>query len=385
MPSFRIPMRGPLLLPSDVIGSASLLLEQYLSGAKSSEEMRQSVVVRMQRFLGIERPMVPLTQPAVALSIALQLAGIGSADEVVAPTMAKASALMALSGGRVRLTLVDSDTLSWNMSEVALQRLIDERHQEGKPLPRALVLCHNYGMPSHVDALLGLARIHGMIVIEEASDALGSSYGGHPCGSLGDYAIVGLSPFSGEWQDRGVLLVCPNESRAGRARELAERTFREGEFVLRRSYECSSLLSGEEVFWTEVSLAYNLEVVSRARDNQHYLRELLAPAMGVRLLSPPSKDYLSNGVYSPILIDSSLLNFSAQELQLALVARGIEAQPMRHPLHKMAIFSGVPLYGTGVADQYSAMGLVLPTGAHLSQDEVGEMAEFIRNFIIRFN
>lgn len=377
-------MRGKLPLSAEGRREVVMQIEQALEQG-FSQNSSERLVGRMQHLLGIERPMVPLIHPAVALAIALQIAGISSTDEVTAPTLAKSTSLLALSAGRVRLSLVDSDTLTWNLSETALQRLISQRHREGRPLPRAIVVAHNYGMPAQLETLMGLARTHGMIVIEEASDALGSHYLNHPCGTIGDYAIVGLDAFSGEWSDSGALLVCPNEARARRARELAERTFREGDLLVRRSYETPSLLSSEASFWANIHLDGWEESLSLVRRNHQLLCSLLAPAMGIRPLEAPSEGYQINGFCTPILIDSSLLHFSAGELLLALQAEGIEAQPMRRPLHKLAMFEGAEFYPTGVADQYTTAGLVLPSGAHITEKEVEYIASFIRSFIIRYN
>lgn len=359
-----------------------------------TQELTQDIEHCIRGILGIQRPMVLLNHPAIALWIALQLAGISRVDEVILPTLSKISTMIALLGGRVRYTFVDGDSESSNMSAAALESLLQERTTRGETLPKALLLVHNYGVPADVVALRNIATQYGLIILEDASEALGASTSLGHCGTWGTYSIVGIGASSGEWQDAGVALLCPNETKALRARELAQRAFRHEEFEVRHGYEYGSLLEGVTLLHSWQRTVGWGRVHAKAISNQKLLQSLLAPAMGLSFWHTQeetqqqnieTEKYMSNGFYTPMLVDKQLLRFSSRELIERLRERGVEAYPCRIPLHEHPLFKEAPCITTGIAHRQYTDGVLLPTGAHISSKQIEEMALWIRDTILHYN
>jgi len=93
----------------------------------------------------------------------------------VVPEMARIAGL--------KVVFADVDPATFNLDPAALERAIT-------PRTRAVVPTHIYGLPCDMDAILEIARRHGLKVVEDCAHALGASYRGRPAGSLGDAALL---------------------------------------------------------------------------------------------------------------------------------------------------------------------------------------------------
>ena len=137
------------------------------------------------RFCGT-RHAVGVNSGTDALVLALKVVGIQPGDEVITvPNSYLASASsIALAGGTVRFVDVASDM---NMDPKALSRAIT-------PKTRAIIPVHLTGRPARMAEILGIARRHGLRVIEDAAQAAGANYRGKPVGSWGDLGCFSFHP-----------------------------------------------------------------------------------------------------------------------------------------------------------------------------------------------
>jgi len=137
------------------------------------------------RFCGT-RHAVGVNSGTDALVLALKVVGIQPGDEVITVPnsyLASASAI-ALAGGTVRFVDVASDM---NMDPKALSRAITSK-------TRAIIPVHLTGRPARMAEILGIARRHGLRVIEDAAQAAGANYRGKPVGSWGDLGCFSFHP-----------------------------------------------------------------------------------------------------------------------------------------------------------------------------------------------
>ena len=88
---------------------------------------------------------------------------------------------------------IDSEPDTWNMSPAALEKAFRWAKSEGR-MPKAVIIVDLYGESADWDALLPICRKYGVPIIEDAAEAVGSSYKGKMCGSFGD---VGILSFNG--------------------------------------------------------------------------------------------------------------------------------------------------------------------------------------------
>jgi dTDP-4-amino-4,6-dideoxygalactose transaminase len=122
-----------------------------------------------------------------ALELSLRAFGIGPGDEVIVPAHTFIATAAAVTFAGARLILVDVDPTTYNMDVAQIEAAIT-------PRTRAIIPVHLYGLPAKMDAILGLADKHGLIVIEDACQAHGALYKGRRAGSLGHVAAFSFYP-----------------------------------------------------------------------------------------------------------------------------------------------------------------------------------------------
>src|SRR3954467_13946614 len=124
---------------------------------------------------------VALNSGTSALHVALLAAGIGPGDEVITVPFTFGATAAAIVHPGARPVFVDIDPETYCMAPAAIEPAIT-------PRTKAIMPVHLYGHPADMDAILAIARRHGLTVIEDAAQAHGASDKGRPCGSMGDVA-----------------------------------------------------------------------------------------------------------------------------------------------------------------------------------------------------
>src|SRR5690606_21384087 len=87
---------------------------------------------------------------------------------------------------------VDSEPETWNICPQALEIAIEDRIKNGKK-PKAIIAVHLYGMPFKVDGVMAVANKYDIPVIEDAAEALGSTYKGKACGTIGRFGVLSFN------------------------------------------------------------------------------------------------------------------------------------------------------------------------------------------------
>lgn len=151
-----------------------------------------------------------------ALILALRALGIGSGDEVVTVShtaLATVSAILAVGATPV---LLDVDPVYYTLDPLLLDAAITER-------TKAVVVVHLYGQAADMDAIVAVAKSHGIYVIEDCAQAAGARYKGHRVGSIGDAGCFSFYPTKnlGAIGDAG-MVVTSNSEIAERVRRLRQ-------------------------------------------------------------------------------------------------------------------------------------------------------------------
>src|SRR6266487_5304467 len=153
----------------------------------------EAVLARMQLFLGPQSQAfenefaqycgtkygVGLSSGTDALTLALRACDIGQGDEVITVANTFIATVEAITMAGATPVFVDVDPDTYTMDWQQLDQVLT-------PRTRAIMPVHLYGHPAHMQPILDFARLHGLRVIEDASQAHGATYGGHRVGSMGD-------------------------------------------------------------------------------------------------------------------------------------------------------------------------------------------------------
>ncbi|MDB4985418.1 MAG: epsN, partial [Myxococcaceae bacterium] len=128
-----------------------------------------------------------------ALHLALRLCGVEAGDVVFCSSLTFIASANPILYQGARAVFIDSDPETWGMSACALERALRDAASSGK-LPKAIIVVHVYGQSADMDAILSIAKRFGVPVIEDAAEALGSTYRGRACGTIG---LLGVYSFAG--------------------------------------------------------------------------------------------------------------------------------------------------------------------------------------------
>src|SRR5690606_13899106 len=119
-----------------------------------------------------------------ALHLGLILLGVGPGDEVICQSMTFSASANPIAYLGALPVFVDSEPDTWCMCPVALREAIEDRIAKGKK-PKAIIPVHLYGMPAKMDEIMSVANDYDIPVLEDAAEALGSTYKNQQCGTFG--------------------------------------------------------------------------------------------------------------------------------------------------------------------------------------------------------
>jgi dTDP-4-amino-4,6-dideoxygalactose transaminase len=318
---------------------------------------------------------VALSSGTAALHLALEVLGIGAGDEVWISTLTFAASAFPVRYVGAMPVFVDADRTSWNMDPGLLSESLDEAARRNV-LPRAVILVHLYGQCADVAPIAAACRRHGVLLIEDAAEALGATYDGQAAGTFGD---VGFYSFNGNkiiTTSGGGMLVTPHAQLAHRARSLATQAREPVAHYEHRhigyNYRLSNVLAGigrGQLQQLEHKVAARRAVFDR------YV-QALQDLPGVAFM--PEATFGRTGMratrwLTTLTIDPEAFGVDRSAVCEALTAAQIEARPVWKPMHQQPVFASARTVGGAVADALFADGLCLPSGSSLTpaqQDRV---------------
>ncbi|HLN62508.1 MAG TPA: DegT/DnrJ/EryC1/StrS family aminotransferase [Symbiobacteriaceae bacterium] len=181
----------PILDLSPEIGALwAPLMEAIADVLRSGQFIMGPQVALFERetaaFLGVKHA-VAVNSGTDALVIALRAAGIGPGDEVITSPFTFFATAEAISQVGAQPVFVDIDRVTYNLNPWQLEAAITER-------TAAILPVHLFGHAAEMDAVLRVARRHGLQVVEDVAQAFGGRYRGQRLGSLGDAAAFSFFP-----------------------------------------------------------------------------------------------------------------------------------------------------------------------------------------------
>jgi len=149
-----------------------------------------------------------------ALHVSLIAAGLGPGDEVITTPLTFAATVNAIIHSGATPVLADVDPVTMNISPERIREKITDR-------TRAILPVHFAGRPCNMDAILAIAREHGLIVIEDCAHAVEAEYHGSKTGTLGDFGCFSFYVTKNITTGEGGMILARNPEHIARARVLA--------------------------------------------------------------------------------------------------------------------------------------------------------------------
>ncbi|QNM85782.1 DegT/DnrJ/EryC1/StrS family aminotransferase [Polaribacter pectinis] len=331
-------------------------------------------------FLKTEKEVGALSSGTSAIHLGLILSGVVAGDEVICQSMTFSASANPIAYQGAIPVFIDSEEDTWNMCPLQLEKAIKDRILKGIK-PKAIILVHLYGMPAKIDEIITIANKYDISLIEDAAEALGSTYKGQSCGTFGEFAALSFNGNKIITTSGGGAIVCNTKKSKEKAIFLATQARDEAPHYqhseIGYNYRMSNIVAGIGRGQMEVLEDH----ISLRRDMNQFYKKIFKDIDSVTVFEEPNEDYFSNHWLSCITIDESKAPFSREELRLALLDENIESRPLWKPMHLQPVFKDSDFYGTNICENLFNTGLCLPSGSNLSELDKKRIEDTIKKIL----
>jgi perosamine synthetase len=317
---------------------------------------------------------VCVSSGTVALQIALQAAGVVAGDEVLVPSLTFVATPNAVSHIGAIPHFVDSDEETLGVSPAALTAHLDEigEARDGKFYNRktgrriaALLPVHVFGHPCDMDALNALTACHGIAVVEDATESLGSIYKGKPCGALAPMATLSFNGNKIVTTGGGGAIVTRDAEIARWIRHMTTTAkqphpWRFDHDAIAWNFRLPNLNAALGLAQLE-RLPEMLD--AKRRLHQRYA-EVFAGLEGARLFNDAS--FARSNYWLCALILDKGQEAALEPILEATNAGGLSTRPAWTPMHQLAIYANHPRGDVSTAESLSRRILNLPSSPFLA-------------------
>lgn len=321
-----------------------------------------------------------LSSGTAAIHLALIILDVKQGDEVICQSFTFSATANPIMYQGATPVFIDSEKDTWNMDPELLEVAIRDRIKKGKK-PKAIIVVHLYGMPAKMDEIIQIGEKYEIPIIEDAAEALGSFYKGKPCGSIGEMGVLSFNGNKIITTSGGGALISNNMDYIKKARFISTQSRDKAPHyqhsTVGYNYRMSNIVAGIGRGQLEV---IEDRVESRRSVNDFY-RSFLDNVSGLSFHSEPD-GMRSNFWLTAVLINASKTGgVSRETIRLGLESDNIESRPLWKPMHLQPVFASAPAYTNGFSEYAFNIGLCLPSGSNLSEEEKYRIKKQLVNLI----
>ncbi len=317
-----------------------------------------------------------LSSGTAALHLALVLVGVETGDEVLCPSLTFSASANAISYCGARPVFIDCDEASWNLDPGLLESEL-ERCARAGALPKAVLAVDLYGQCADYTRIAPICEHFGVVLIEDAAEALGATCAGRPAGSFGRAAAFSFNGNKIITTSGGGMLVSSDEALIKRARFLATQARDPAPHYQHSAIGYNYRMSNVLAAIGRGQLTVLADRVSARRANF----DAYAAALG----DMPGLEFMPEAPYGRctrwltcLTIDSSAFGATREDVRLALEAEDIESRPIWKPMHLQPVFASYRAAGGAVSEQLFERGLCLPSGSNLDAADRERVIAIVR-------
>lgn len=316
-----------------------------------------------------------LSAGTAAIHLAVILAGVKEGDVVFAQSLTFAASVNPACYEKATPVFIDSEPDTWNMDPVALEKAFEKY-----PHPAAVIAVHLYGTPSKIDRIRDICKKHQVPLIEDAAEALGSSFQGQKLGTFGDYGILSFNGNKIITSSGGGMLLCSDEAKIKRARFLATQARDPARYyqhsTIGYNYRMSNVVAG-------IGRGQLLHLEEhKARKNEIYrqYKEAFADIEAITM-NPMNPDGDANNWLSCMTIAPDC-SVTPDQVMDALAECNIETRPIWKPMHLQPVFAACDFIqvkeGRSVSEDIFNRGVCLPSDIKNTPEDMELIISLIR-------
>lgn len=367
---------------------------------------------------GGEKEVVALSAGTAAVHLALIACGVKPGDEVCVQSFTFCASSHPITYLGATPVFIDSERDTWNMDPELLEKAILDRIEKTGKKPKAIIPVALYGMPYDCERIMAVAEKYDIPVIEDAAEGFGSKFKGQMLGTFGKFGVLSFNGNKMITTSGGGALVCADAKSKNKVMWYATQAREAYPYYQHEevgyNYRMSNICAGIGRGQMTVAQAH----IDHHKHVQALYEELLADVEGITLHKSPSADYDSNywlctielkptlrikgqeNAYKEVIksavggaagvihaVDTATTdcqpNDNVEALRVYLLDAKIEARPVWKPMHKQPVYKNAPAYVNGVSEEVFKVGMCLPAGPYVTDDDVRYIVETIKSAIIQ--
>lgn len=373
----RIPVAGPQITEEEVALVADAARNGWYENATTYITQFERM---MAEYCGVKYA-IAVSHATSAIHLALATLGVKDGDEVIAPDITWIASVAPIYQTGAEAVLVDIREDTWCIDVEAIARAIT-------PRTKAILGVDLYGSMCDWPAIEALAKAHGLKVIEDAAEALGSSLNGKRAGAFGDISVLSFHGSKTVTTGEGGMLLTDDETLYRRA-------------LFLRDHGRTNVAGRYQMFYnTEIAFKYKMSamqaalgvgqmkridaLVAHKRNTFEWYRKRLAGLNGVTINVEP--DGVFNCFWMPTIVLDPELGVSRQDIMEGLDARGVDTRPFFTPLSDMPAFSereSAQRFASAnrVGSRIAAHAVNLPSSALTTEEDVAYVCDCLLEII----
>ena len=323
---------------------------------------------------------VALSSGTAALHLALVCLNVKPGDLVLCQSFTFAASAFPIQYVGATPVFIDSESETWNMDPQLLREALQQYRAQGKKVG-AVIAVHLYGMPAKMNELLSVCAEFEVPLIEDAAEALGSTYHEQPCGSFGALGVLSFNGNKIITTSGGGALVGNEISMIEHARFLSTQAREPFPYYEHKetgfNYRMSNVVAGIGRGQMEVLE----ERVAARRNNYEFYKQQLQSIEGITFIDEPAHCF-SNRWLTTILIDEKITQGKNYEsIRQSLEQHQIESRPLWKPMHLQPVFAKATSFVNGISESLFKKGLCLPSGSKMSLQDIQHICQLIKTII----
>ena len=318
-----------------------------------------------------------LSAGSAALHLALKAAGVKAGDIVFCQDLTFSATANPIAYEKAIPVFIDSDYETWNMSPEALERAFEKY-----PDVKAVMPVHLYGLPANMDRIMEICKKHGVPVIEDAAESLGTLYHGQYTGTFGDYGAFSFNGNKIITTSGGGMLVCnlPEEQAKERiakvrfwATQAREKARHYEHKEIGYNYRMSNIVAG-------IGRGQMKVLDKRIKQKRHifaYYQEHLGDLEGLSFM-PLHENERANCWLSVIQLAPDC-KVRPLDVMVALEQGDIESRPVWKPMHMQPVFANCDYIDNGkVGESLFENGVCVPSDTKMTDEDLKRICTIIR-------
>jgi perosamine synthetase len=370
----RIPVSGPSITQREIDYVTDAVTNAWYGNANVyNERFETSFAAYVGTRFGIALPSC-----TSAIHLALLALGVGPGDEVIVPDITWIASAAPITYVRATPVFADIDARSWCLSATSFEQCITTR-------TKAVIPVDLYGNLPHMDMLLEIAHQHGIAVLEDAAEAIGSEYKQRKAGSFGAAGVFSFHGSKTLTTGEGGMLVTNSEDIYGRALFLRDHGRK----------------PGDKLFWnTEVGYKYKMsslqaalglaqlerieELIAYKRQIFAWYKRALTDVAGL-ILNDEAPD-VKNTYWMVTAVFDAEFGVTKEQLLARMGQQGIDCRPFFYPLSSLPAYEHLEQARQArqhnrVSYQISEYAINLPSGMNMTEEKVEYVCETLKNIL----